>query len=97
VLQIDEGNAGKPGSGLLLKANPLANWSSSQVWSYIRDNSVPYNALHERGFVSVGCEPCTRPVLPGQHERAGRWWWEEATKKECGLHATVVAPHGEGI
>ena len=96
VLQIDEGNAGKAGAGVLLKANPLANWSSSRVWSYIRDNSVPYNTLHERGYVSVGCEPCTRPVLPGQHERAGRWWWEEATKKECGLHA-VVAPHGDGI
>lgn len=70
----------------LLKFNPLANWSSAQVWSYIRDNEVPYNELHERGFVSIGCEPCTRAVLPNQHEREGRWWWEEATKKECGLH-----------
>jgi phosphoadenosine phosphosulfate reductase len=96
VVQLDEGNAGKPGCGVLLKVNPLANWSSSRVWSYIRDNSVPYNALHENGYISVGCEPCTRPVLPGQHERAGRWWWEEATKRECGLHA-VVAPHGDGI
>jgi phosphoadenosine phosphosulfate reductase len=95
VLQIDAGNSGKPGSGVLLKANPLANWSSAQVWRYIRDNAVPYNELHERGFVSIGCEPCTRPVLPGQHEREGRWWWEEATKKECGLH--VVQPHGDGI
>jgi phosphoadenosine phosphosulfate reductase len=48
---------------------------------------VPYNALHERGFISIGCEPCTRAVRPGEHERAGRWWWEEETKKECGLHA----------
>ncbi len=71
----------------LIKFNPLANWTSKQVWSYIRENNVPYNALHDRGFVSIGCEPCTRAILPGQHEREGRWWWEEATKKECGLHA----------
>ena len=71
----------------LIKFNPLANWTSEQVWNYIRENEVPYNPLHEKGFVSIGCEPCTRPVLPGQHEREGRWWWEDATKKECGLHA----------
>lgn len=71
----------------VVKFNPLANWSSAQVWAYIRQHDVPYNPLHERGFVSIGCEPCTRPVLPNQHERAGRWWWEEATQKECGLHA----------
>jgi len=71
----------------LIKFNPLANWTSEQVWAYIHENDVPYNPLHERGFVSIGCEPCTRPVLPGQHERAGRWWWEDETKKECGLHA----------
>jgi len=71
----------------LIKFNPLANWTSRQVWNYIRENNVPYNSLHERGFISIGCEPCTRPVLPGQHEREGRWWWEEQTKKECGLHA----------
>jgi phosphoadenosine phosphosulfate reductase len=71
----------------LVKFNPLANWSSKQVWQYIRENDVPYNPLHERGFVSIGCEPCTRAILPGQHEREGRWWWEDATKKECGLHA----------
>ncbi|MGH9468845.1 MAG: phosphoadenylyl-sulfate reductase [Terriglobia bacterium] len=71
----------------LVKFNPLANWTSDQVWSYIREQGVPYNPLHERGFVSIGCEPCTRPVLPGQHEREGRWWWEDATKKECGLHS----------
>lgn len=72
----------------LVKLNPLANWSSAEVWRYIRDNDVPYNELHERGFVSIGCEPCTRAILPGQHEREGRWWWEEATIKECGLHAS---------
>jgi phosphoadenosine phosphosulfate reductase len=70
----------------LVKFNPLANWSSAQVWQYIRENDVPYNELHEKGFISIGCEPCTRPVLPGQHEREGRWWWEAATIKECGLH-----------
>ncbi len=71
----------------LVKFNPLANWTSKQVWTYIRENHVPFNPLHERGFISIGCEPCTRPVLPGQHEREGRWWWEDATRKECGLHA----------
>jgi len=71
----------------LVKFNPLANWTSKQVWTYIRENNVPFNPLHERGFVSIGCEPCTRAILPGQHEREGRWWWEDETKKECGLHA----------
>ena len=71
----------------LIKFNPLANWTSKQVWAYIRENNVPFNPLHERGFVSIGCEPCTRAILPGQHEREGRWWWEEETQKECGLHA----------
>ena len=71
----------------LFKFNPLANWSSNKVWEYIRGNDVPYNELHEKGYISIGCEPCTRAVLPGQHERQGRWWWEEATRKECGLHA----------
>jgi phosphoadenosine phosphosulfate reductase len=70
----------------LVKFNPLANWSSTDVWMYIRSYEVPYNALHERGFASIGCEPCTRATLPQQHEREGRWWWEEASKKECGLH-----------
>jgi len=74
----------------LVKFNPLANWTSKDVWAYIRENDVPYNALHERGFFSIGCEPCTRPVNPGQHEREGRWWWEEETLKECGLHAGNV-------
>lgn len=71
----------------LVKFNPLSHWTSKQVWAYIREYDVPYNALHDRGFVSIGCEPCTRPINPGQHEREGRWWWEEETKKECGLHA----------
>ncbi len=71
----------------LIKFNPLANWSSQDVWTYIRMCEAPYNELHDKGYISIGCEPCTRPVGPGQHEREGRWWWEEATKKECGLHA----------
>src|SRR6187431_2621034 len=84
VLQLDShrGLGGQP----LLKLNPLAAWSLQRVWSYIRANDVPYNALHDQGFISIGCEPCTRVPRPGEHERAGRWWWEEATKRECGLH-----------
>jgi phosphoadenosine phosphosulfate reductase len=76
----------------LVKFNPLAAWTSAQVWQYIRDNAVPFNPLHERGFVSIGCEPCTRAILPGEHERAGRWWWEESTKRECGLHIANIPP-----
>lgn len=72
--------------GELLKFNPLAETSSEDVWLAIRALDVPYNALHGRGFVSIGCEPCTKATLPSQHEREGRWWWEDATKKECGLH-----------
>ncbi|WP_127474949.1 phosphoadenylyl-sulfate reductase [Sulfurivermis fontis] len=79
----------------LVKYNPLARWSSAQVWDYIRRHDVPYNALHRQGYISIGCEPCTRPVLPNQHEREGRWWWEDAADKECGLHAgNVVAAAG---
>ena len=84
VIQNDTTFA-RPGA-TLTKFNPLANWTSQDVWDYIRGNAVPYNELHDRGFISIGCEPCTKPVGPGQHEREGRWWWEEATKKECGLH-----------
>jgi len=84
VFEIDDVNGGPEGP--LLKLNPLAAWSLSQVWEYIRDNGVPYNELHDRGFISIGCEPCTRAIRPGEHERAGRWWWEESTKRECGLH-----------
>ncbi|WP_292486687.1 phosphoadenylyl-sulfate reductase [Methanohalobium sp.] len=83
VVQIDPAFGG----GELVKFNPLANWTLKQVWQYIYENDVPYNKLHEKGYISIGCEPCTRTVTPGQHEREGRWWWEEATKKECGLHS----------
>jgi phosphoadenosine phosphosulfate reductase len=86
VVQLDR-TFGTPDSPLA-KFNPLSLWTSKQVWTYIRDNGVPYNALHDRGFISIGCQPCTRPTNPGQHERAGRWWWEEETKRECGLHVT---------
>lgn len=84
LVQLDKGNAA-PGK-TLIKVNPLANWTLQRVWESIRLLEVPYNPLHDRGFISIGCEPCTRAVGPGQHEREGRWWWEEATIKECGLH-----------
>lgn len=85
VVQLDAtfGGPDRP----LVKFNPLSFWTSTEVWSYIRQHEVPYNELHDRGFISIGCEPCTRATRPGQHEREGRWWWEEETKKECGLHA----------
>ena len=86
--QEDTAFTGK--GGQLRKYNPLTDWSSTQVWEYIRTNDVPYNALHDRGFVSIGCEPCTRAVGPGEHERAGRWWWEEDTMRECGLHVINI-------
>jgi phosphoadenosine phosphosulfate reductase len=85
VIERDRAFAGSEGEPLV-KLNPLAAWTSAQVWQYIRDYDVPFNPLHERGFVSIGCEPCTRAILPGEHERAGRWWWEDTTKRECGLH-----------
>ncbi|WP_053981255.1 phosphoadenylyl-sulfate reductase [Marinagarivorans algicola] len=86
VIQTDENFAGPKRT--LTKYNPLANWSSDDVWTHIRALEVPYNTLHDQGFISIGCQPCTRPVGPNQHEREGRWWWEDATKKECGLHNT---------
>jgi phosphoadenosine phosphosulfate reductase len=70
----------------MTKFNPLADWSEENVWEYIRANKVPYNALHDRGYPSIGCEPCTRAIQPGEDVRAGRWWWENPESKECGLH-----------
>ncbi|MGJ7917535.1 phosphoadenylyl-sulfate reductase [Massilia sp. LXY-6] len=70
----------------MAKFNPLADWSEQDVWEYIRANGVPYNSLHERGYPSIGCEPCTRAIQPGEDIRAGRWWWENPESKECGLH-----------
>jgi phosphoadenosine phosphosulfate reductase len=73
------------GNGLV-KLNPLTQWSAREVWAFIRDNGVPYNVLHERGYPSLGCAPCTRGVKPYEDERAGRWWWESPESRECGLH-----------
>jgi phosphoadenosine phosphosulfate reductase len=73
------------------KFSPLAEWTHEDVWAYIKTNGVPYNALHDRGYPSIGCEPCTRAVKPGEHPRAGRWWWErEDARKECGLHEIPI-------
>ena len=70
----------------LAKFNPLVEWSDAEVWAYLRSHGVPYNALHDRGYPSIGCAPCTRAVAPGEDIRAGRWWWENPEHKECGLH-----------
>ena len=79
-----------PISGLW-KFSPLADWSEAEVWAYLQGNRVPYNALHDRGYPSIGCEPCTRAIKPGEHPRAGRWWWEQdGARKECGLHEIPV-------
>jgi phosphoadenosine phosphosulfate reductase len=80
--------------GDIFKINPLADWTHDQVWSYIHANNVPYNRLHDQGYPSIGCAPCTRAVTPGEHLRAGRWWWEKQGVKECGLH---MRGDGEGI
>jgi len=79
-----------PANGLL-KFNPLLDWTLDDVWSYVRTNRIPYNALHDRGYPSIGCAPCTRAVAPGEDVRAGRWWWEDASAKECGLHRPAEA------
>ncbi len=76
---------------LLLKINPLLDWTRDRVVSFVREHGVPYNVLHDCGFLSIGCAPCTRAVAPGEPERAGRWWWEQAERKECGLHQPVPA------
>ncbi|MDR7036526.1 MULTISPECIES: phosphoadenylyl-sulfate reductase [Methylobacterium] len=73
----------------LIKVNPLADWTRADVDAFVRDNFIPYNVLHDRGFPSIGCAPCTRAVRVGEPERAGRWWWEQESKKECGLHVHV--------
>ncbi|MCL5674837.1 MAG: phosphoadenylyl-sulfate reductase [Candidatus Omnitrophica bacterium] len=70
----------------IIKINPIADWSEKQVWEYIKKNNVPYNALHAKGYPSIGCVPCTRAIKPGEDIRAGRWWWESPDNKECGLH-----------
>jgi phosphoadenosine phosphosulfate reductase len=70
----------------LIKINPLFDWTREQVLSFVRERGIPYNSLHDQGFASIGCAPCTRAIAPGEPERAGRWWWEHEQKKECGLH-----------
>ena len=79
LVEWDENNG-------LVKINPLINWTEKEVWEYIRKHNIPYNLLHDRGFPSIGCEPCTRAIEPGEDVRAGRWWWENEGHKECGLH-----------
>lgn len=79
-VETDEAHGG------IFKINPLADWSNDQVWAYLRENNVPYNKLHDMGYPSIGCAPCTRAVKPGEDIRAGRWWWEDPEHKECGLH-----------
>lgn len=83
LIEWDEGNK-------VLKYNPILHWDSQEVKTYINEHNVPYNILHDRGFVSIGCAPCTRAVRPGEDFRAGRWWWEDSSKKECGLHENNV-------
>jgi phosphoadenosine phosphosulfate reductase len=81
LIEWDEGNQ-------IIKFNPLLHWNTARVKEYIGTNDVPYNVLHDRGFVSIGCAPCTRAIRPGEDFRAGRWWWEDSSKKECGLHTS---------
>lgn len=88
-VEIDSGNGG------IVKVNPLAEWSEQQVWDYIRKNRLPYNKLHDQGYPSIGCAPCTRAIKPGEDIRAGRWWWENPESKECGLHVKgELSPDG---
>jgi len=74
----------------IVKVSPLADWTHEMVWSYIHENNVPYNRLHDIGYVSIGCEPCTRAIEPNEDPRSGRWWWESGTPKECGLHLDPI-------
>ncbi len=71
----------------IIKFHPLLHWTTDEVRAFINKNGIPYNTLHDKGFVSIGCQPCTRAIMPGDDFRAGRWWWEDKTNKECGLHA----------
>ena len=70
----------------LIKINPLVNWKEEEVWNFIKQNKIPFNILHDKGYPSIGCAPCTRPIEKGQDIREGRWWWENEDTKECGLH-----------
>ena len=79
VVEWDQGNK-------LIKVNPLLEWSEKQTWDFVKENKIPYNTLHDKGFPSIGCQPCTRAIMPGEDVRSGRWWWEDPETKECGLH-----------
>jgi phosphoadenosine phosphosulfate reductase len=74
----------------ITKFNPLTDWTEADVWAYLTAFDVPVNPLHARGYPSIGCEPCTRAIRPGEDSRAGRWWWESRDTKECGLHITTI-------
>ncbi len=86
VTRIDIGVVEWDSNNNLVKVNPLAKWTEQQVWDYIKEHKVPYNVLHDKGFPSIGCQPCTRAIMHGEDVRAGRWWWENPESKECGLH-----------
>ena len=86
-LQVEDYDAARG----IVKLNPLADWTETEVWDYIRERDVPYNVLHDQGYRSIGCAPCTRPTTAGEDVRAGRWWWELREARECGLH---VGPDG---
>jgi phosphoadenosine phosphosulfate reductase len=75
--------------GAIVKLNPLAEWTEEEVWDYVREHEIPYHPLYDRGYTSIGCEPCTRAVAPGEPSRAGRWWWETNAPKECGIHCAI--------
>ena len=75
--------------GAIVKLNPLAEWTKREVWAYLRENDVPVHALYARGYTSIGCAPCTRPIAEGEDDRAGRWWWEVNAPKECGMHCSI--------
>ena len=76
----------------LYKISPLLDWTEEQIWAYIRARNLPFNSLHEKGYPSIGCAPCTRAIMPGEDHRAGRWWWEQPEQRECGLHPKARAP-----
>jgi thioredoxin-dependent adenylylsulfate APS reductase len=75
--------------GAIVKLNPLAEWTEEEVWDYVREHELPYNALYDKGYTSIGCAPCTRPTNEGENLRAGRWWWETNAPKECGIHCAI--------
>ena len=86
TVSLDEEHAG------MIKLAPLARWTEKEVWDYVKRNDVPYHELYDKGYPSIGCEPCTRAVQPGEPSRAGRWWWEADSDKECGIH---ISPTGQ--